>query len=166
MRKTLLCTAFLGTALLAGGLGAAAGHEAGPGHRFGNSPIGRLIMARIGRAMTLRAELNLTDEQQQAIKTTLQSHKSDLAAAIKPAVDAHRALRDKVLSDTPDDASIRRAADDLGKKVGDAALEIAKVETEVAQNAKLTPEQKKKIEEFRTANDASVDEFFAKLSAQ
>jgi Spy/CpxP family protein refolding chaperone len=166
MRKTLLCTAFLGTALLAGGMGAAAAHEAGPGHRFGNSPIGRLIMARMGRAITLKAELNLTDEQQQAIKQTLQSHKADLAAAIKPAVDAHRALRDKVLSDTPDDASIRKAADELGKKIGDAAVEIAKVKTEVAKNAKLTAEQKKKIEEFRTANDASVDEFFAKLSAQ
>ena len=162
MKKTLLATSFLGTALLAGGLGAAAANQT-PSHRFGNTPIGRLIMARMGRMMTLKAELNLSDAQRDAIKETIQSHKSDLASAIKPAVDAHRVLRDKVMADTPDDASIRKAADDLGKKIGDAAVAIAKVKSEAAGKANLTPDQKKKLEDFRAANDASVDEFITKM---
>lgn len=163
MRKSILATAFLGTAILAGGLGAVASHEAAPGGRFGHSPMGKLIMARMGRMMTLKAELDLTDAQKEAIKSTVQSHKSELANAIKPAVEAHRALRDRVLADSPDDASIRKAADDMGKKIGDAAVVIAKVKAEAAEKAKLTPEQKKKIDAFRTANDESVDEFLAKV---
>ena len=163
MRKSLLLTSFLGTALLAGGLGAAASNHGPMNGRFGQSPIGRLIMARMGRAMTLKAELNLTDQQRDAIKETLATHKQELAAAVKPAVNAHRALRDRVLADSADDAAIRKAADDLGKRIGDAALVIAKVKAEAATKANLTPEQKKKIEDFRSANDASVDEFFAQM---
>lgn len=162
MKKMLLATSFLGTALLAGGLGVAAANQT-PGHRFGNSPLGRLVMAHMGRMMTLKAELNLTDSQRDAIKETVKSHKSDLATAIKPAVDAHRVLRDKVMSDTPDDASIRKAAADLGKKIGDAAVAIAKVKSEAAGKANLTQDQKTKLEDFRAANDASVDEFLTKL---
>jgi len=163
MRKSLLLTSFLGTAILAGGLGAAANSEHGPMHRFGESPFGRLIMARMGRAMTLRAELDLTDAQRDAIRDTLKADKQELAAALKPAVDAHRVLRDAVLADKTDDTAIRKAADDLGKKIGDAAVEIAKVKTEIASKANLTSEQMKKINDFRAANDASVDEFFDKI---
>lgn len=168
MRKSLWCAAFLGIGLLAGAVGVSAAAPAtnasgGPDGRWGRGPIARFIQARMGRAMTLRAELNLTDQQRDAIKTAMQSHKQEIVAAVKPAIDAKRTLRDAVLADKSDDAAIRKAADDLGKKVGDAAVVIARVKSDVASKANLTPEQMKKIADFRAENDASTDNLLKEL---
>jgi Spy/CpxP family protein refolding chaperone len=113
--------------------------------------------------MTLRAELNLTDQQRDAIKSAMQTHKQEILAAVKPAIDAKRTLRDAVLAEKSDDAAIRKAADDLGKKVGDAAVVIARVKSDVASKANLTPEQMKKIADFRAENDASTDNLLKEL---
>src|SRR5678809_1243514 len=101
MRKALLICGALTLILISGALGAAAARpgRAGPGGPDGtpHGPLARLMMAARGRAMTLHAELDLTDQQRDAVKQTILAHKSDLAAAIQPAVAAHRALRDAVL---------------------------------------------------------------------
>jgi Spy/CpxP family protein refolding chaperone len=165
MRKLFVTMFVLVLMLVAGGIGAAAARPEGPGMgpHGPRGPLARLIQAARGRAMTLHAELNLTEEQHAAIKGAILSHKQELATAIQPAITARRALRDAVLADKTDDAAIQKAAQDLGKKVGDAAVVIAKVKADVLSKVNLTPEQKSKIDAFIKANDASVDEFFSKV---
>jgi Spy/CpxP family protein refolding chaperone len=170
MRKSIVCAAFLGIGLLAGAVGVSAAAPAtsasgGPEGKWGHGPIAHFLQARMGRAMTLRAELNLTDQQRDAIKTAMQSHKQEVVTAVKPVVDAKRALRDAVLAEKSDDSAIRKAADDLGKKVADAAVVIAKVKADVASKANLTPEQMKKIADFRAENDSSTDNLLKDLGS-
>jgi Spy/CpxP family protein refolding chaperone len=168
MKKTLICASVLGIALLAGGAGAvavtsAAGGGGAVAQRFGQTAVGRLIMGRLGRLMALRADLNLTDEQRTAVRETLQEHKKEIAQAVRPVAQQKRALRDAVLAEKPDDAAIHKAADELGQRIGDAAVVLAKVKGELVTKAKLTPDQMKKLSDFRSSNDASLDEFFAQV---
>jgi Spy/CpxP family protein refolding chaperone len=161
MRKLLWCAGFVGLGLLVGAAALHAAPEEGknPGHGPGRGLIARMIQAQFGRVTTLRAELNLSDEQRQAICQTLESHRADIAGAIKPVVAAKRKLRDAVLAEKPDDAAIRTAADAVGKSVGDAAVTFAKIKVELMDKAQLTPQQIEKIAEFKADTDASVDEF-------
>lgn len=129
------------------------------GNRIAQTRIGRLITGRLARLRALRSDLNLTDAQKQAVRETIQAHRADLKAAVTPVVEKRRALRDAVLSDQNDEAAIRSAADDLGKALGNAAVEINKVKAELKTKAGLTPDQMQKIDEFRAQNDAEVDQF-------
>jgi Spy/CpxP family protein refolding chaperone len=166
MRKTLLISSILIATLTLGAIAArppqrGPGGPGGPGMHRPMGPLARLMLAHRGRLMTLHAELNLTDEQRTAIRDTILSHKSELATAVKPAIEAQRALRDAVLAEKTDDGS---AAQNLGAKVGDAAATIAKVKADVIAKANLTPEQQKKVKDFIAASDASVDEFLSKVA--
>jgi Spy/CpxP family protein refolding chaperone len=126
--------------------------------RFAQTRIGRLIMGRLGRMLALRSQLNLTPEQKQAVKATLLANRADLKTAVAPVIEKRRALRDAVLSDANDEKAIRAAANDLGKALGDAAVEVNKVKTELKSKAGLTPQQIKLIEDFRAQNDAAADQ--------
>jgi Spy/CpxP family protein refolding chaperone len=164
MRKSFVLLTVLGVAIAAGGAGVAVGANGGHvAQRFADTRIGKLIMGRLGRAMTLRSELNLTDQQREAIRQVLQEHRKEIAQAIKPVVQARRDLRSDVTADAPDEAAIHTAADELGKELGDAAVVLAKVKTELKEKANLTPDQLKKIDDFRNANDKSVDEMFQQV---
>jgi Spy/CpxP family protein refolding chaperone len=134
--------------------------------RLADRPLGRLLMGRMGRAMELKSELNLTDEQKHAIQQTLAAHKAELAKAMQPVVEKKRALRDAVLEDKGDEKAIRTAADELGKAIGDASVLLAKVKSEVRSNAKLTDEQMKQIKDFRVSNDAAIDKFLKEAGGQ
>ncbi|MBA3273163.1 MAG: periplasmic heavy metal sensor [Chthoniobacterales bacterium] len=163
MRKSLWCVTFLGIGLLAGAaaLRAAPAGAGDGGAGNGQGLIARIMRAQMGRMMTLRAELNLTDEQRDAVKQTLQSRKSEIVTAVKPVVAARRTLRDAVLAEKPDDATIRQAADALGKSIGDAAVTLAKVKVELAEKAQLSEQQMQKIADFRADSDASIDSFLS-----
>jgi Spy/CpxP family protein refolding chaperone len=166
MKKSLICISVLGFALLAGGAGAVAVSTAAgtaPMQKLRDTAVGRLIMGRLGRLMALRADLNLSDAQRTAVRETLQAHKKEIARAVKPVAEQKRALRDAVLAEKPDDAAIHKAADELGHRIGDAAVVLSKVKGELVNKANLTPDQMKKLGEFRSANDASLDEFFAQV---
>jgi Spy/CpxP family protein refolding chaperone len=112
--------------------------------------------------LTLRSELQLTDEQREQIKTIVQSHKQEIVTVAKPVVAKHRTLRDAVLADSADEKAIRSAADDLGHSIGDAAVLAAKIKGEV--HKVLTTEQQGKIDDFRKHADAAVDEFIQQVS--
>ena len=163
MRKTWVLCGLMAMGLLAGGaalkVNSTGGFEGMPGHGAPRGIIGRFMQAQFGRMMTLRAELNLSDEQREAVRSTLQSHKSEIASAMKPVISARRTLRDAVLAEKPDNSAIRAAADTLGKSVGEAAVTFAKIKVELADKAKLTSAQMEKIAEFRTGTDASIDAF-------
>ena len=74
---------------------------AGPlaSRRAADSPLGRLIQANIGRAVTLRAELNVTEEQRQQIAEVLRAHQSEIRAVVEKTVANKRAMREAVLSE-------------------------------------------------------------------
>src|SRR4051812_17014051 len=116
MRAKWILAGAVALALAAGGAAKAvdAGGKSGGG-RFADRPLGRLIQGRIGRGMELKSELNLSDEQKEAIKTTLQAHKVEIAKAIEPVTEKKRALRDAVLAEKTDEKAIHAAADGVGK---------------------------------------------------
>ncbi len=121
------------------------------------TPLGQTISGCIGRLMVLRSELGVTDEQRGEIREVLMSHRSEIAGTVKSVRDKRVALRDAVRMDTPDEAAIRAAADDLGSVIGDAAVKAAKLRGEIAPI--LTPEQHKLIDKFFAENGAAIDTF-------
>ncbi len=62
---------------------------------------------------------------------------------LKPVAEKRRALRDATLAENPNEATIRDAADELGKAIGDAAVVGSKIKAEI--HKVLTPEQQEKI---------------------
>lgn len=162
MRKRTI-TALLMTGLLVCGLGAAAAPRlmSGDGEFH---PLRMFIQGQIGRMMTLRSELDVSEEQREAIKKIVLGHRSEIVTVAKPIVEKRRALRDATMAKDSNEEAIRSAANDLGKAIGDAAVLASKVKSEVGKV--LTPEQQHKIEAFRQESDQSVDNFIEKLAKQ
>jgi Spy/CpxP family protein refolding chaperone len=71
-------------------------------------------------------------------------------------LQAKRTLINAVHADAPDEVAIRAAADALGRSIGDAAVVLVRVKTEILQAAALTPEQTRKVGELMTSVDASI----------
>jgi Spy/CpxP family protein refolding chaperone len=161
--KTWSILAGLAGLILAVGAGAtlSAAPEAGSVHD--GRPMRSLIAGQIGRLMTLRAELGVTAEQRDEIRKIVASHRSEIAEVAKPIVQKRRALREAVTAENPNEATIRAAANDLGKAIGDAAVLAAKVKPEVF--SVLTPEQRKKVTDFRANADSAVDRFMRDMAA-
>jgi Spy/CpxP family protein refolding chaperone len=159
----------IGGCVLAGllAVGSGVGVYAAPGLSAGGDdgphPLRMFLSGQLGRLMTLRAELGVTGEQQTEIRKIVESHRSEIAAVAKPIVEKRRALRDAVTAENPNEATIRAAANDLGKAIGDAAVLAAKVKPEVYRV--LTPEQQKKVESFRADSDSAVDRFIHEMAA-
>lgn len=156
------CGGLLGVALLwsLSGVGEAAG-AGGLRLAMANRPAGRLVSEVVGRLLILRSQLNVTEEQREKVETIVKSHRDEIGPLAKFLVAKGRALRAAVTADTPDEQTIRRAADDLGKAIGDAALLASKVRGEV--RAVMTPEQIKAIEEFRAGKDGAVDRWLIEM---
>ena len=142
----------------------AAPGDAAPGWRgrLADTPMGRLITGRIGRAMVLRSELNVTPEQKTEIRAILKENRSELAAAFKPVVDSRRKLRDAVLAEKTDEAAIRAAATQLGKDIGDAAVKVAPIAEKL--RGVMSKEQLAKIDEFHADNATAVDKLFEQIA--
>src|SRR5262245_5291116 len=117
----------------------------------GPQPLRMFLMGQKGRMMTLRAELGVTTEQRNEVRKIVVSHRTEIAAVAKPIVEKRQALREAVMAPEPNESAIRAAANDLGKAVGDAAVLASKVKPEVFKV--LTPEQQKKLENFRADSD-------------
>ncbi|MGB6045070.1 MAG: periplasmic heavy metal sensor [Pirellulales bacterium] len=128
--------------------------------RFVHTPLGKLITGRIGRAMVLRSELDMTTEQREQIRTILTSHRNEIKTSVKPVVQQRRKLRDAVTAQEPDEQQIRAAADALGKSIGDAAITMSKIAAELREV--LTEDQLEKAKAFRGDNAAAVDRFLDK----
>jgi len=173
MGKTLVLAGLLG-AIPVVGYGAVTGY-AGPQEdttpaknarraRWSQSPLGRLIMGRRGRAMVLRSELNLTDEQRAKIGAIFKENRQSLAKVAQPVATERHKLRLAVLADAPNDEQIRQAAKALGVALGDAAVEMSVVAREVQDV--FTEAQLKKVREFRNKNQQAVDGFFGELLSE
>jgi Spy/CpxP family protein refolding chaperone len=128
---------------------------------WGNCPLANLIHGHIGRLMVLKSELNVTDEQKAKIKETLKADKPEIAKVAKGVWEKRTALLNAVLAEQSDEQAIRKAADDLGKSIGDAAVVASKVVGQV--RPVLTSEQREKIKKFRQDNQEATGKFFDKV---
>lgn len=156
MRLRTIGTYFMAMSLAIAAAGSAA--AAPPVDAFEEArPLRMFLSGQFGRLLQLRSELDLSDEQRTEIREIVKSHKSEIAAAMKPVVEKRRALREATLAETPNEQAIRTAAADLGKALGDVAVVGAKIKAEVREV--LTPEQREKIKSHRTEADAAVDQF-------
>jgi Spy/CpxP family protein refolding chaperone len=118
-------------------------------------PILNFIRKHFKRAGELKSQLNLSDEQKTKIRQSIAGHKTELVQAFKDVQAKRQALRDAALAETATEESIRAAADNLGKAIGDAAVKASQVAGEVRKN--LTPEQIAKIRKFRETQRTEVD---------
>ena len=126
--------------------------------KWAGSPLGRLISGHIGRLLVLHSELNLTDQQKAKIHETVVAKKPEIAKAAKAVWEKRTTLVDAVLADQPDEQAIRKAADDLGKTIGDAAVLASKVAGEV--RPALTSEQRELIRKCRLDCRKATATFF------
>lgn len=160
---TRTIAAALTVGLLFCGLGAAAAPRIMTGDPDFR-PFRMFMQGQLGRLMTLRSELDVSDDQREAIKKIVIGHRSEIVTVAKPIVDKRRELRDAVLAKDSSESAIRAAANELGKSIGDAAVLAAKVKGEVAKV--ITPDQMHKIESFRQESDSAVDSFIEKIAKQ
>ena len=157
-----ICLAGLGAAAANPPLGAGFGaHGRFPHH---DGPIARLIMGKIGRLMVLKSELGVTDEQRGKLREIGLSHRSEAGPAIAKVSASFRGLRDAVLADDADEASIRTAADAHGKAVGDLAVVLSKMAKEGREV--LTEDQRTQIKSFIAQNDAAADKLHQEMKAK
>ena len=161
-RAVLICS--LAALMLAGGLVTADARPPGPmGGRPGGpdgaggpgGPFGRMMMGELGRAMMLRAELNVTDEQREQMHEIGRAHKDEFVAVMKPLMDAKRRLGEAVRANEVNENAVRTASAQVGVALADVALLRARVGREM--RAVLTPEQLQKIDEFINTHDAAMD---------
>jgi Spy/CpxP family protein refolding chaperone len=127
----------------------------------GKGLIHQLIAGHIGRLMTLRSELNITDEQKAKIKETLKAEKPEIAKVAKGIWDKRTALVNAVLAGQSDEQTLRKDADELGKAIGDAAVLASKIVGQI--KPVLTSEQQEKIKKCREDGQKATAEFFEKV---
>lgn len=125
-------------------------------------PLRLLVSGQFGRLLTLRSELGITTEQRTQIRGIVKGHRQEIAAALRPVADKRRALRDATLAENANKATIRAAADELGKAIGEAAVVGSKIKVELREV--LTSEQREKITQFRQQSETSVDKFLAEMA--
>ena len=124
-------------------------------------PLARLFRANLGRAMTLKAELNITPEQRTQIGEIVKPHKPEMVNLAKTLAAKRRALRDAASAQPVEEAKIRAAATDLTSAIADSAVLRAKIRAEVMKV--LTSDQIAIIEKSRAESDASVDKVLQEI---
>lgn len=110
-------------------------------------PILKFIQKHFQRAWELRSKLDLSEEQKANIRDTVAAQKEEIIGLFKKVAEKREALRDAVLAEMPTEESIRAAADELGKAIGDAAVKASQMADELKKE--LTTEQLEKIRKFR-----------------
>jgi len=158
MRRVIFSVAVVGVIATAA---MAAGPAVGPvgflGGPLANSPLGRTISGCLGRALTLRSDLNVTDQQRQQIRDVIMSHRAEIATTVKSVRDKRVDLRDLVRSDKAEKSEIRAAADALGQAVSDAAVKAAELRGKIAPL--LSQDQRATIDKFLMENDTAINTF-------
>jgi Spy/CpxP family protein refolding chaperone len=159
---------WLGVAVLAVAAMAAApsliGAQPGIGRgAFAETPLGRLVTGQIGRALVLRSQLGVTDEQRDQIKEILRSRGPELAEVMGNITERKRALREAVLAEKPDERTIRARADELGRTIGQAAALGARLNQQL--DPIWTERQRDLLREFRADKDQAVDTWLQEIAS-
>ena len=127
-------------------------------------PILNYLRNHFHRAWELRSRLNLTEEQKAKIRSTVAAQREEIVSLFKKVAERRQALRDAVLAEMPSEESIRAAADDLGKAIGDAAVKASQIAGDLRKN--LTSEQLEKIRKFRDKQRAEFEKLLDKALAE
>ena len=133
IRRNQLVAAGAALALAAGtvlAVGAAAQGRGGPGG------LGRVLR-----------HLDLTDEQQDAIRGVAQRHRESARSLRQELGAARRALRDEVRSGAADETAIRALAAEVAPLAADAAVRRAALYAEI--RGLLTDDQRARLEELQ-----------------
>jgi periplasmic protein CpxP/Spy len=139
------CSLTLGTVLVVLLAGAAYAQGPGPGGRGrGLDGLGR------GMGLPLRA-LNLTDAQQQQIRTLSQQNRQQNRAAFERLRTAMDAQRKAVATIPVNEALIRSTTEDLAEAQTEVAIQQARLQTEIF--GLLTPEQQAEAKKRQTARE-------------
>jgi len=131
------------------------------GKSFSMPPVAKLVMGNLGRLLVLRSELNVTDTQRSEIAQSVRKHRNEIRPVAASVLEKRRALREAVLSNPGDEAAIRKAAADLGKAIGDAAVVGSKVIAEARTS--FTPQQIEAIAKFKKDCDGAADSWVKQI---
>ena len=129
----------------------APGRPGGGGFGRRGGPMARGGAMGPGGAVDLPlAQLHLTAQQRDQVKTIVDSHQDELKTLGDREAAARQALEQSVTADAIDEGAIRQHAADLGAVEADMAVERAHIRAEVLQI--LTPDQQK---EAKTLADSA-----------
>ncbi len=117
--------------------------------------IRKLIRARMQSLRTLRANLDVTEEQRERIRAIRTKHRDELLPLFEEVVKARRALRKAATAESANEEDIRAAADALGKAMGDLAVRGSSVFAEAKDV--LTTEQLEVLRAHRAERELQVD---------
>ncbi len=132
-------------------------HAIANGAMGGDRPgLGGFMMERMHEFMTLRDDLNLTEDQKAQLAELRAAWRETIAPQFESVLEAKDALGDAVMDDASDEETIRAAADALSGVVGDAAVSISYALADARQV--LTPEQLEIAQEFRAGRAAKRDD--------
>jgi len=115
--------------------------DPGFGRGPGGGPRGRGPMGPEGPADLPLGRLDLSPQQQDQVKTIMESHRDELIGLADREAAARRALDASISADTIDENAIRGRAADLAAVEADMAVSRAHIRAEVFQV--LTPDQQK-----------------------
>jgi Spy/CpxP family protein refolding chaperone len=130
------------------GMGPGPGPAGGPGE--GRGPGGGPAML-IGEWLR---ELDMTDAQFEKIRTILDAHRDQAKAIEDRQQGARKALREAMVADTADEATVRQKALSVGTL--DADLAVLSLKTYKAAFAVLTPDQQKQARELRAEHEKQM----------
>lgn len=133
-------------ALSAGALLHAQGQPNPRGERFFGGPGGPRHGMNLLREIGIR-HLDLTDAQEEQVRTVVQGHRDELTQIGERLRTAHGALNEAVAATTFDEATIRARSADVAAVQADASVLRARVRSEVW--GMLTPEQQQRAAELR-----------------
>jgi Spy/CpxP family protein refolding chaperone len=126
-------------------------HERQHGRRGAAAQVARIV----GR------ELRLAREQSDSLRELLRTHAEELRAGAREFGEARRALREKALADTIDEAAIKSASERLGAAIGSSSALIARIAAEV--RPPLSPRQRERLRTLSGRWEARRDRWRARI---
>ena len=107
-------------------------------------------------------DLNISDAQRAAARTTLKAHAPTMMPLVRKLVTERRALHDLVRADQPDEAAIRAQSARVASIQAELAVQFSRLAVDLRKIA--TPEQLAKVREFEKTIRERVDRGLDKAS--
>lgn len=128
---------------------------------LGNSALSELLRTQIARLANLAQQVDLTEQQQEQMKNVLQQHQDLIVKHVENVWQHRSELRQAVLAEQPDEQTIRKHANELGKAIGDASVFAAQMKERVEPI--LTDQQRIALRQYMDNTDKDVQKFFSNI---
>jgi len=128
---------------------------ASPGVMGGSGPVGQVLGGKL-------RDLNITDAQRAAAKTTVKAHAPTMMPLVRKLVTERRALHDLIRADQPDESAIRAQSARVATVQAELAVESSRLVVELRKIA--TPDQLAKVRDIETSIRERVDRGLDKAS--